>query len=315
MKSDNTMKKDIKCSNLNISGELSSIKSNKVSQYLFGNKVVLRDSQYLYWTSKNRVNIDAWVCGDRNVNNIGDLLSIVIVDYLLKENNIDINCQTNKTRHLYAIGSILLGFQDSVIWGSGFGRDISKDKFLKLYKAIHRTRHRVDIRALRGPETLRIIKEMIPSHKLSNTRFGDPACLLPLYYKKAPKGTKEFIVVPHYSQYEKYCKKYDAIGTFTSDWKDFVEKILEAKLVISSSLHGIIIAEVYGIPAVMLRDSSSGDITKFKDWYYTTERYNFPIAHTVEEAKKIKPLLLDNKVLEKMQKDLIASFPADLWRQ
>lgn len=82
---------------------------------------------------------------------------------------------------------------------------------------------------------------------------------------------------------------------------------------ISSSLHGIILAETYGISAVMLSDTPSSNITKYKDWYYATGRKNFTIVNSVEEGLKIKCEPLPITVIEEMQAQLIDTFPCDLW--
>ena len=42
----------------------------------------------------------------------------------------------------------------------------------------------------------------------------------------------------------------------------------KAKLVISSSLHGIILAETYGIPAILLMDKVTNNMFKYNDYYY-----------------------------------------------
>ena len=86
-----------------------------------------------------------------------------------------------------------------------------------------------------------------------------------------------------------------------------------AELVISSSLHGIILAEAYGVPAIMLRDTPSKDITKYKDWYYSTGRKEFPIADSIDDALSMTPVMLDRATIEAMQNRLINSFPIDLW--
>lgn len=82
---------------------------------------------------------------------------------------------------------------------------------------------------------------------------------------------------------------------------------------ISSSLHGIIVAEAYGIPAVLLKDTPSEDITKYKDWYLSTNRSEFPVVASVEEALEVKPNLPDKSVIEMIQNNLIKTFPKDLW--
>lgn len=298
---------------LYITGIPSKKRNLKIWRFLLGNKAVLRDSAKLYYAKKNQVNINAWVNDNCKVNNIGDVLSVVIVEYMCQAFGIDINKQTNGTRHLYAIDSILLGFQDAVIWGSGFGYDVKKPTIV--FKGLlHKLRHKTDIRAIRGPESLRILKSMkYPPRLRTNISFGDPAILLPLFYKGNPQKRVRYRVIPHYSLFYRYSNVENVMSTFTSDWKVFVDMLLEAELIISSSLHGIIIAEAYGIPAVMLNDTVSTDITKYKDWYYSTDRYDFPMANSIEEALTITPSKISRSLLKKMQQDLINSFPKDLW--
>lgn len=299
-----------------ISGKKTKIKNNKINRFVYGKRIVKRDTMYLYFAEKNIVNLNAWVNPERTVNNVGDYLSLVVVNYMCKRNGVSLEEKVNKTQHLYAIGSILLGNQDATIWGSGFISDsgLSRKKLVGMF---HKLRHSLDIRAVRGPETLRILKEMGYGRFLENKcsggmPFGDPAVMVPLIYPKDPIHKRKYKVVPHYSRYKSYNKE-DRIDTFQSDWRAFIDSILEADLIISSSLHGIIIAESYGIPAIMLSDTPSRDITKYKDWYYSTGRIDFPIANSVEEGLAITPSKLDPEVLKKMQDGLIRSFPKDLW--
>ena len=86
-----------------------------------------------------------------------------------------------------------------------------------------------------------------------------------------------------------------------------VEKILKAKLVISGSLHGIVVAEAFGIPARLLKITSKEPIFKYQDYYWGTGRKKFKIAYSLEEALKMggeqKPIIDLKKLLE--------SFPYD----
>lgn len=69
---------------------------------------------------------------------------------------------------------------------------------------------------------------------------------------------------------------------------------------ISSSLYGIIIAESHGVTAVMLKDTPCDDITKYKDWYYSTGRKSFPVVKDIDEALVLRPSILQRKILIKM---------------
>ena len=82
-------------------------------------------------------------------------------------------------------------------------------------------------------------------------------------------------------------------------------------LVISSSLHGIILAESYGIPAIFLGQNMEYEIIKFYDWYYSTGRKNVVIANSLDDALQMTPMALPQ--LEEMQKNLMMAFPNDLW--
>lgn len=280
-----------------------------MKRFLLKNKVVLRDGHSLALSEKNKVNLNAWIVPDRINNNIGDYLSEIIVDEMVRFYGKDRNKVVSNTKHLYAIGSILMGWQDATVWGGGFGYNYSPSRYFAIYSFLHRHYHKTDIRAVRGPETYKILKKMgIECPQV----YGDPAVLLPLFYEKKLSQKLEYLVIPHYSKDEKYHGK-NVLHTFTTDYKKFVDKLCEAQLVVSSSLHGIILAESYGIPAIMLGDTPSDDITKYKDWYYSTGRDKFPIANSVEEALVLRPRILERKVITEMQERLINTFPIDLW--
>lgn len=240
-------------------------------------------------------------------------LSVVVVEYMCEHYGINRNKRVGWTKHLYAIGSILLGYQDATIWGSGFGYNVSDNIFRKFDAFIHRNYHQLDIRAVRGPETRRILLQMgLECPEV----YGDPAVLMPLIYKKeCPIKKERYVVVPHYSKLQHYKGEEHVVGTFVTDYRKFIDRIVNAELVISASLHGIILAEAYGIPAIMLNDTPSEDITKYKDWYFSTGRKKFPIADCVDDALHMKVQTLPLSVIQGMQERLIASFPFDLWKE
>ncbi len=230
--------------------------------------------------------------------NIGDYLSFFVVEHVKTMYGIA-NDQVNRTRHLYAIGSILdFGFQDATVWGSGLIRekhDYNWRKFRKL-----------DIRSVRGPETRRVL---LKNGYNCPEAYGDPAILTSLIYNPQNiEKTYEYKVIQHYSLPS---ASQNALSPIVSgDWTKFVDKLLEAKLIISSSLHGIILAESYGIPAVMLKPGDL-DLFKYRDYYYSTGRYNFPIADSVEEALELQAAPLPD--ISAMQKNILSYFPKDLW--
>lgn len=148
--------------------------------------------------------------------------------------------------------------------------------------------------------------------------YGDPGMLLPkLYNPTIDRGVNEFLIIPHFSKEEEYRNIYgDAnIGTMvTNDYKRLVNQIVSAKKVISGSLHGIIIAEAYGVPTVFLRDRAAYKDFKYDDYYASTLRPDYRFASSIEEAIGMEPMPLPTNIAQ-LQDGLIRAFPYDLWNK
>lgn len=255
-------------------------------------------------TKRNVVNLH-WYSTKREdkFENFGDYLSVVVCREVAKKNGIDIDAHLNKTKHLYAIGSIIFyGLQEATIWGSGLLHEAKKSRTPKIYK--------LDIRAVRGPMTrASLIKNGFSVPEI----YGDPAILMPLFYTPRKLPLKDYVVIAHKNT-SLDIEKDKVVNILTDDYNRTIDEIVNSKLVISGSLHGIIIAESYGVPAILMSsvlDPTDGDLFKYKDWYYSTGRKNFPIVHSISEALQTKPLELPD--LSKMQENIMQAFPADLW--
>lgn len=278
-----------------------------------GNSKVLGIKNYLLRNSKSfggekspskRIVLEYW----KSKVNVGDMLAPVIYDYMLKKNGLSKNAIVPKRVHLMTVGSLigLMPF-DAVIWGTGIHRvNITKN-------LIHnRKKINYDIRAVRGPVTKFIMD--ILGYQCPET-FGDPAILMKLIYQ--PKDIKkEYDISVIYHLFHKNLNKQENlhyIDTQTSDYKFFINEIMKSKLIISSSLHGIILAETYGIPAIFLSEGMEEEIIKYFDWYYSTDRYNIKIAKSLSDALKMEPMEIPN--LKEMRNNLMDSFPIDLWEK
>lgn len=75
--------------------------------------------------------------------------------------------------------------------------------------------------------------------------YGDPALLLPLMYKPRIKKTRYMREIPHLWDQENYRDYIDV----NWPWRYFVDEILACETVVTSSLHGKIIADAYGVHA------------------------------------------------------------------
>ncbi len=240
----------------------------------------------------------------QSFTNFGDYLSLKLLERIVgRPIRVYVKKKVDE-RKLLAIGSIFYFAADNdVIWGSGInGKTLLKSdyKFSKL-----------DVRAVRGPLTRAFLKDHfnIDCPEI----YGDPALLLPFFFpefKKREEPTHEYVIIPHFSETHLFPKsEYENVVYASESWLDIIEKILDSKLVISSTLHGIIVAEAFGIPARLLRVTENEKIFKFQDYYHGTGRPHFEFAASVDEAVQMggePPFSCD---LEK----LYEAFPFDLW--
>lgn len=235
--------------------------------------------------------------------NVGDLLSKVTFDYLLQYKGIK-SYKAKRTTRITFIGSVIQFLTaDAVVYGSGFLFEYVAQNFAK-------KKLKLDVRAVRGPLTRQKLEEI---GYVAPKVYGDPAVLLPIFYTPAiAANKKDFLVIPHWKTVDKYVQLgYPVLSPLTDDWKKFINEIASAKLIISSSLHGVIIAEAYGIPAILLDEVEKGNLFKYEDYFLSTGRKEFTKVKTVEEGLNVPvPALPD---LEKLKRDLLNAFPADVF--
>ena len=273
-------------------------------------KIIIRRNQYGLDNNKskrNTVNIEGYP-----LRNVGDTLGPVIVNWILKKKNIIPGKRVSSTKHLMTVGSIAsLGFFNSTIWGSGIVNEAAASIIRRKRLLLNR---RFDVRAVRGPLTR---KALIGAGYKCPELYGDPAILLPMIYLPNQQKKYSISVVFHYktnpenvSINQDIFKSLHFIDPKTTDYKFFVDEICSSNLVISSSLHGIIIAETYGIPAVFLNYNMDSQLIKYRDWYESTGR-ELQYCNSLEEAVHFNTQELPD--LENMRERLINSFPYDLW--
>ena len=162
-------------------------------------------------------------------------------------------------RCLFAIGSILdHANYKTIVWGSGFREFTSKYRHSKIL-------------AVRGKLSLDILPSKMDK---KNIALGDPALLLPLIYHSQSKKKVKVGIVPHFVDYafffDNYADKYNIIDVRTNDVEGVIDQINESEYILSSSLHGIIIAHAYGIPALWIKKGfiKSSEF-KFYDYFST----------------------------------------------
>lgn len=238
--------------------------------------------------------------------NAGDHLSKIIVQQMLTLRDKEIIDKKKNNNKLLAIGSVMHFARDNdCIWGTGINGKISPDELT--FKSL-------DVRAVRGPKTRKLLMDkgiFVPEV------YGDPGLLLPYFF---PEETllinsgekKDYIIIPHmnedFSLYEKYGNH---VCTPKQGAISFTREIVNSKLVISSSLHGVIIADAYGIPAILLKNSSGESSFKYDDYYHGSGRVNYPTAAKIEDAFDMEPA--QGIDVYSITKSLFSAFPYDLW--
>lgn len=184
--------------------------------------------------------------------NFGDILTPYILDHF------DIPFKHSpKDFDTICIGSVAVrATEGTMVLGSGI---------LKSRSNLHPG---ADWRFVRGPLTR---KRVIECGGSCPEIYGDPALLLPLFVDESEKKY-DVGIVPHYVDYE-FVKEnypnYRVIDLITDDPIKTARGITECRTIISSSLHGIICAHAYGIPAAWVKFSNglAGDGIKFDDYY------------------------------------------------
>ncbi len=162
---------------------------------------------------------------------------------------------------ILGIGSLLHHIQDGdVVWGTGAIRNSP-------VKPPPNAR----ILAVRGPLTRNLLHADVPEI------YGDPALLLPRHYDQPQEKLYDVGVIPHYLD-KSFMQLPDDPCILTIDvqvdWRAVIDQIRQCSSIVSSSLHGLIVAEAYGIPAtwVSAGDRLAGGAFKFHDYYLATGR-------------------------------------------
>ncbi len=171
-----------------------------------------------------------------------------------------------RRKYVLGIGSIIgmLSDNNSIIWGSGIFDSTTKNILPP-----------AEIRAVRGPYTRqKLISFGIECPEI----YGDPALLISKYYNPNIKKKYKVGIIPQYSQRQQEDAQkafgnennihYIQIAKY-DDWHNFIDEILRCEIIVSSSLHGLIIAESYRIPSVWVEFPTNFAVNriKYKDFY------------------------------------------------
>lgn len=218
----------------------------------------------------------------KNCFNFGDMVTPMLLKHYCPDGNIDL-ADTANNADVFSTGSIIHHIPKdrfTIILGSG----LIKSEECNIPSAI--------FYAVRGMLTKKNlgITEDIP--------LGDPALLLPLVYTPPTlqHAKKPIGIVPHYVHYASACLdafRYDEhykIINVRAETKYVIDEICSCSAIISSSLHGLIVADAYGIPNKRLIFEGFplvGEDFKFNDYFSS-------IGRNGEAANYITPAQITN---------------------
>lgn len=243
----------------------------------------------------------------RRVNNFGDLLGGKIVQAVLRQRGLGRPAPAFSSQQLLSVGSVLHEANDGdVVWGSGRNGKKTPEQH---------TFERLDVRAVRGPLTRCFLEERGQSVP---EVFGDPALLLPNLYPEtvqwAQNKKRKYAVVPNFNEwgmYKNVQNVVDPLGPLAS----VIEFIASSEYVVGSSLHGVIVAEALGIPAVAIASRVEPDF-KYRDYHSGTGRPSdsLVLAENLDAglqlAAKLEPPTMDWSADK-----LLNAFPGELWKE
>lgn len=169
------------------------------------------------------------------------------------------------------IGSIIShGNKNSIVWGAGC---ISQNSHIPALKKVY---------VVRGPKT----RELLMQAGIScPENYGDPVLLLPLIYNPHTTSSNKIGVIlnaaDEQSEILDIIKNNDSYTFISmahySDWREVVLKITQCRLVLSSSLHGLIISDAYNIPNIWVSIDNCKNIIggnfKYLDYFESVKRH------------------------------------------
>ena len=226
------------------------------------------------------------------------------------------------------------------VWGSGF---IKQPEY-----PCERLMRRLNVHAVRGKLTLERLRGLTGG-ALDNVAIGDPGLLASKLYPAKTPAFRVCGIIPHHAELADVKRSAETIAAERETGilqdstvkamplfghlaksisgsvvlnpectpKTVICRISECKAILSSAMHGLIVADSFGIPnmRIVASDSLMGGDYKFKDYYsaFSKDRYR-----AVDVREDIPAGILEStgngfadarNEVAKMQNSLLESFP------
>ncbi|WP_201603417.1 polysaccharide pyruvyl transferase family protein [Psychrobacter submarinus] len=204
--------------------------------------------------------------------NFGDLIGPYLISKISGRSVV--NIKNSNYAGMMAVGSIIqmIDRKNIVIWGSGLINEPNLEVAVSIKK------YKPKVLSVRGKKTAKYLAELGITVENENA-YGDPALILPLFYEPSVENKEKIGICPHHIHksafLEKVIEKNNLkIIDVQEDVETVVDNISSSTVCISTSLHGLIIAQAYEIPWVWLEvcdNNLIGNDFKFKDFFSTID--------------------------------------------
>jgi len=173
-----------------------------------------------------------------------------------------------KKPHYLVIGSLLNRANPrSLVWGAGaFGTEDGSDfEPAATYYSV------------RGPlSRVRLLTQGIDCPEV----YGDPALLAPAYFAPRVPKSYRYGIVARWSERRWHEAELGPgvrlIDLRTNDVEGVIEAMLSCRRIVTGSLHGLILADAYGIPSAWVRTGTAhGGQYKFYDYFATVQKSRY----------------------------------------
>ncbi|MCD4852203.1 polysaccharide pyruvyl transferase family protein [Arthrobacter sp. AK01] len=258
-----------------------------------------------------RADVSGRMC---HVNNFGDLLGPALVGKLAQKQffepilSDDPENGSAISPKLLTVGSIMHFAGDlDTVWGSGVNGKVG---------VVHHKFSKLDLRALRGPLSGKWLEE----HKGIEDPgvYGDPALLLldamPNLADLSQQKRFKLSVIPNFHDFDTYRDLPEAVNPRGSVI-EILTRLAQSEQIVASSLHGLIVGELLGIPTALFKPSQES-IFKYEDYVMGTGRKGLLCHATLDDA--VRALAGDREIFDEPlalwdPAPLRQSFPSDLW--
>lgn len=234
------------------------------------------------------------------------------------------------------------------IWGSGFINDVNKYR-KRPFSLPEKYFRKADVLAVRGKYSKHRLEKIL--NRSLDCVLGDPGILAPLLVDTSSIKKKYALgIIPHHLElhgfeprkgiksniiglipdnmelkfpvYQQLRQKISnsVIIDMEADPIEVIKRMAECETILSSALHGLIVADGLDIPNMWSSASEMliGRDYKFKDYYSTYNLPNLPLCLNLKEENKIpqdlpeyiqKKYMITKESCSKIKQDLLDSFP------